>query len=131
MPALDRRDFNAKLIGSFLTFNLIETLWTRDLFAADVKPDVGNWFRDLNALGQDLKGQKLKDTEFQAKLEELYKKVDLPSLLQFVELDKLAGDPVDVYVNDRPVARGEVLVLNDNFCVRINEILSQMPAQPS
>ncbi len=40
-----------------------------------------------------------------------------------VELDKLAGDPVDVYVNDRPVARGEVLVLNDNFCVRISEIV--------
>lgn len=40
-----------------------------------------------------------------------------------VELDKLAGDPVDVYVNDRHVARGEVLVLNDSFCVRINEIL--------
>ncbi|MBN4052652.1 flagellar motor switch protein FliN [Roseiflexus sp. AH-315-K22] len=40
-----------------------------------------------------------------------------------VELEKLAGDPVDIYVNDRPVARGEVLVLNDNFCVRINEIL--------
>jgi len=44
-----------------------------------------------------------------------------------VELDKLAGDPVDIYVNGQPVARGEVLVLNDNFCVRINEILS--PAQ--
>lgn len=44
-----------------------------------------------------------------------------------VELDKLAGDPVDIFVNDRPVARGEVLVLNDNFCVRVNEILS--PAQ--
>jgi flagellar motor switch protein FliN len=41
-----------------------------------------------------------------------------------VELDKLAGDPVDVYVNDRHVARGEVLVLNDNFCVRINEIIT-------
>ena len=41
-----------------------------------------------------------------------------------VELDKLAGDPVDIFVNDRPVARGEVLVLNDNFCVRVNEILS-------
>jgi len=39
-----------------------------------------------------------------------------------VELDKLAGDPVDVYVNDRLIARGEVLVLNDNFCVRISEI---------
>lgn len=41
-----------------------------------------------------------------------------------VELDKLAGDPVDVFVNDRHIARGEVLVLNDNFCVRINEILT-------
>jgi len=41
-----------------------------------------------------------------------------------VELDKLAGDPVDVFVNDRLVARGEVLVLNDNFCVRISQIIS-------
>lgn len=40
-----------------------------------------------------------------------------------VELDKLAGDPVDVFVNERHVARGEVLVLNDNFCIRVNEIL--------
>ncbi len=39
-----------------------------------------------------------------------------------VELDKLAGDPVDVLVNERLVARGEVLILNDNFCVRISEI---------
>jgi flagellar motor switch protein FliN/FliY len=44
-----------------------------------------------------------------------------------VELDKLAGDPVDVLVNDRLVARGEVLVLNDSFCVRISEVLSQDP----
>lgn len=43
-----------------------------------------------------------------------------------VELDKLAGDPVDVYVNDQLVARGEVLVLNDNFCVRINEIVTTL-----
>ncbi len=43
-----------------------------------------------------------------------------------VELEKLAGDPVDVYVNDRLVARGEVLVLNDNFCVRVNEIVAEI-----
>jgi len=42
-----------------------------------------------------------------------------------VELDKLAGDPVDVFVNDRLVARGEVLVLNDAFSVRINEIVGR------
>ena len=39
------------------------------------------------------------------------------------QLDKAAGDPVDVYVNGRHVARGEVLVLNDNFCIRVSEIL--------
>ena len=43
-----------------------------------------------------------------------------------VELDKAAGDPVDIYVNDRHVARGEVLVLNENFCVRVSEIIQQV-----
>lgn len=46
-----------------------------------------------------------------------------------VELDKLAGDPVDVYVNGRLIARGEVLVLNDNFCIRISEIVSDLEEQ--
>lgn len=41
-----------------------------------------------------------------------------------VELDKLAGDPVDVFVNGRLIARGEVLVLNDNFCIRVSEIVA-------
>jgi len=48
-----------------------------------------------------------------------------------VELDKLAGDPVDVYANDRLIARGEVLVLNESFCVRINEVLSRDPHRVS
>ena len=38
-------------------------------------------------------------------------------------LDKLAADPVDILVGDRLVARGEVLVLEGNFCVRISEVL--------
>lgn len=41
-----------------------------------------------------------------------------------VPLNKLAGDPVDILVNGRLIARGEVLVLNDNFCVRVAEILT-------
>ncbi|NOY42858.1 MAG: flagellar motor switch protein FliN [Planctomycetes bacterium] len=40
-----------------------------------------------------------------------------------VPLDKLAGDPADIYVNGRLVARGEVLVLNDNFCIRVAELI--------
>lgn len=41
-----------------------------------------------------------------------------------VEIDKAAGDPVDVMVNGRLVARGEVVVIEDNFGVRITDILS-------
>jgi flagellar motor switch protein FliN/FliY len=40
-----------------------------------------------------------------------------------VRLDKLSGDPVDVMVEGRLIARGEVLVLNDKFCVRVTELL--------
>ena len=45
-----------------------------------------------------------------------------------VVLDKLAGDPVDIYVNGRLVARGEVLVMNDNFCVRVTELVGSAAA---
>lgn len=40
-----------------------------------------------------------------------------------VALDKLAGDPVDIFANGRLIARGEVLVMNDNFCVRVTELV--------
>ena len=73
----------------------------------------------------------LKDVGLQVKIELGRSRMLIEDVLRLgegsvVELDKLAGDPVDVYVNDRLVARGEVLVLNDNFCVRVNEIVSDL-----
>lgn len=44
-----------------------------------------------------------------------------------VTLDKLAGDPVDLFANGRLVARGEILVLNDNFCIRVAELVGTDP----
>lgn len=41
-----------------------------------------------------------------------------------IELEKLAGDPVDVLVNGKLIAKGEVVVLDENFGVRIQEIVS-------
>jgi flagellar motor switch protein FliN/FliY len=43
-----------------------------------------------------------------------------------VELDKLAGEPVDILVNHKPIAKGEVVVIDENFGVRVTEILSPM-----
>jgi flagellar motor switch protein FliN len=39
-----------------------------------------------------------------------------------VELDKMAGEPVDVYVNGKLIAKGEVVVIEEHFGVRIKEI---------
>ncbi|MDH7576752.1 MAG: flagellar motor switch phosphatase FliY [Bacillota bacterium] len=41
-----------------------------------------------------------------------------------VELDKLAGEPVDILVNGKPIAKGEVVVIDESYGVRITEILS-------
>jgi flagellar motor switch protein FliN/FliY len=42
-----------------------------------------------------------------------------------IELDKLAGEPVDIFVNHKMIAKGEVVVIDENFGVRVTEILSQ------
>ena len=70
----------------------------------------------------------LKDVDLNVKIELGRAEMTIEDILKLtngsvVELDKLAGDPVDVLVNEQLIARGEVLVVNDNFCVRINEII--------
>ncbi len=42
-----------------------------------------------------------------------------------IELDKLAGEPVDILINQKPIAKGEVVVIDENFGVRITEIINQ------
>ena len=58
---------------------------------------------------------------------------DISTLLHWtegslIELDKVSGDPVDVIVNNKPYARGEVVVIAENFGVRLTEI-SPEPAR--
>lgn len=43
-----------------------------------------------------------------------------------IELDKLAGEPVDILVNHKLIARGEVVVIDENFGVRVTEIISPL-----
>ena len=93
----------------------------------DPLPDLSGLMAEAAESSIDL----LKDVELNVKIELGRSEMSVEEILKLnngsvVELDKLAGDPVDVYVNDRLVARGEVLVLNDNFCVRVNEIISDI-----
>ncbi len=89
-------------------------------------------FKDLAASppsGEKATLELLKDVDLNLRIELGRTQMFLEDVLKLkrgsvVTLDKLAGDPVDVYVNGRIVARGEVLVLNDNFCVRVTELLA-------
>ena len=87
-----RREFNKELLGSLVALGLIETLFAKNLFADAVQPVVERWMVDLHTLSQDLKKGKVKDIDFQAKLEELYRRVDLPGLIKLIDLDRLAKD---------------------------------------
>jgi flagellar motor switch protein FliN/FliY len=71
----------------------------------------------------------VRDVELTVKIELGRTRMRLDDVLRLgqgaiVELDRLAGDPVDVFVNDRLVARGEVVVLNEKFAVRLTEVVS-------
>ena len=45
-----------------------------------------------------------------------------------VALDRLAGEPVDLLINDRPIARGEIVALDENLGVRIVELIARPPS---
>lgn len=56
-------------------------------------------------------------------------KIALRDMLQLgpgsvIELDKLIGEPVDLLVNERPIAKGEVVVFDESFGVRITDIIN-------
>jgi len=89
-----RREFQSRLLGSAITFGLLELLHSRDLFADTVKPTIDKWFLELTTMTNDLKDRKLTDLEFQTKMEDLYKRVDLKSLCSLIKLDDVEKKPL-------------------------------------
>lgn len=75
----------------------------------------------------------LRDVELQARLELGRARLPVRDLLRLgpgavVELDRRVGDPVDLFVNDRLVARGEIVVAGGSFALKVTEVL---PAEPA
>jgi hypothetical protein len=89
METLSRRTFTQRTLSSLLTVSLLETLFDHDLFADEVKPITVRWLGDVNQLSADLKGQKLKQTEWQSKIEELFGRVELADLLRLIDFTRL------------------------------------------
>jgi flagellar motor switch protein FliN/FliY len=71
----------------------------------------------------------LRDVELDVRIELGRTRLRLQDVLNLsegavVEMDRLAGEPVEVFVSDRLVARGEVMVHGERLCVRVSEILN-------
>ncbi|MBM3457797.1 MAG: hypothetical protein FJX77_04610 [Armatimonadetes bacterium] len=84
-----RRDFGARMLKSLITYGMIETLWSQGLLADSHGAVVGKWFAELGELARGLKDRKLTDREFQSRMEDLYRRVDLSELIQAVKLEEL------------------------------------------
>src|SRR5688572_6855897 len=89
---MDRREFGKQTLGSLLTFSLLETLLRSNALADSVKPIAAKWLAELNQMSQDLKGQKLKQTDWQTQVEKLFAQVDLAEFLTYVDFPVLTRD---------------------------------------
>lgn len=95
----------------------------------DVKPASFQKF-DINALNQQKENITIiRDVPLEVTVELGRTKKPIKEILEFnpgtvIELDKLAGEPIDILVNGKFVAKGEVVVIDENFGVRITNIIS-------
>jgi len=97
----------------------------RDMIKESAKPDKSKANKDMPNLDFIL------DIPLKVSVELGRTKLLINELLQLaqgsvIELNKLAGEPLEVFVNDKLIARGEAVVVNEKFGVRITDIMSPM-----
>lgn len=93
----------------------------------DAKGDKSGAYADVN--GTELKLDVILDVPVTMSMEIGRTKINIRNLLQLnqgsvVELDRLAGEPMDVLVNGTLIAHGEVVVVNDKFGIRLTDVIS-------
>lgn len=93
--------------------------------AAELAPDAGSTGDE----GKDRNLQMIMDIPLRVTVELGRTKMAVSELLNLgqgsvIELAKLAGEPMEVFVNDKLIARGEAVVVNEKFGVRLTDIIS-------
>ena len=91
--------------------------------AAGAEPDVGLAARSAEGLAFVM------DVPVEVTVEIGRKRLRIADILRLgagsvLELDKASDEPLDIYVNDRPIARGEAVVVGDHYGVRVTEVLT-------
>jgi flagellar motor switch protein FliN/FliY len=86
---------------------------------------------DEQALSEEKKLDTILDIPVTISMEVGRTNISIRNLLQLnqgsvVELDRVAGEPLDVLVNGTLIAHGEVVVINDKFGIRLTDVISQV-----
>jgi flagellar motor switch protein FliN/FliY len=108
--------------------------WAAALEEQDVSDAAAATFEELRpdsvaAGGGDIKIDAILDVPITISMEIGRSRINIRNLLQLnqgsvVELDRLAGEPMDVLVNGTLIAQGEVVVVNEKFGIRLTDIVS-------
>lgn len=84
-----RREFSIASVQSLLTLTLLETIFARDAWSAEVSPITTKWLAGLNELASDVKEQRISQVLWQQKVTELYSQIEVDELMKFVDFKNL------------------------------------------
>lgn len=86
---MNRRELLKTLAGSIASYALFRTLFTRDVFAAEVRPVTSSWLKGLHEMSMDLKAGTITPGQWQARIDELLGRVEPGELIAAIDFDKL------------------------------------------
>ena len=90
--SLTRRQFGQDTLAALVTYSLLDLVLARDAMSDELKSLASKWLKDLNDLGQDVKGKKLSQIDWQKKVDGLFEHIDLADTLKFLDFDKLTAN---------------------------------------
>ncbi|HYG61610.1 MAG TPA: hypothetical protein VEL74_03440 [Thermoanaerobaculia bacterium] len=86
---MNRRELLKSLAGSVASYALFRTVFTRDAFAAAVQPVTSSWLKGLHEMSLDLKTGTITPGQWQARIQELFNRVDAAELIAAIDFGKL------------------------------------------
>lgn len=86
---LNRRQFNRQLLTAVLSYSLLDSLFAANAIPAKLAPLTNHWAKDLEDICQDLRVSSITPALWQDHVEDLFQKIELKELLQFIDFERL------------------------------------------
>ncbi|MEZ4904716.1 MAG: hypothetical protein R2822_24690 [Spirosomataceae bacterium] len=102
---MNRREFSNALLETVISYSLIDSLFVSSAFAKKIEPIAKHWAVNLSEFCADLKKESISPLEWQNHIQQLYNKIELRELLQFIDFENLTKgfNYPDLGVNTKPV----------------------------